>query len=396
MKKRLLLSLCACWLATVVVFAGLNAAEPYVPTEDNEVLEVLPRSLLAGRDELTSLRRQLAAQPDDLGLATTVAARYMQMGNQEGDPRFYGYARAAIKAWWQSKSPPPAILKLRAKLKEKEHHYDQALADLNLLIEKQPRDVQAWVEIANIYRVQGKYAEAQNACDTLSEFAGSARTFLCRVPIMAVTGHAEDAYATITEILPTAQLRWPSAVQWVLTMQANLALALGHDELAERHFHEGLANNPDDKHLLRAYADFLLDRDREEEALTLLREHTADNGILLRAAIAARRTGKASLAREWQSQLETRFKEIRLRGSQPHGRFESRYALELKDDPQLALQIALTNWHKQKETRDTRNVLEAAVAANDPVSAQPVLAFVEKNGTEDVTLQKLARQLERN
>ena len=223
--------------------------------------------------------------------------------------------------------------------------------------------------------MQGKYAEAKQACDTLSEFAGSTRTLMCRVPILAVTGHAEEAYASITELLPTAKQRWPSAVQWVLTMQASLATALGHDQLAEQHFQEGLANHPGDKYLLRTYADFLLDRDREEETLSLLHEHTADNGILLRAAIAARRAGHEKQAKEWQKHLENRFEEIRLRGNQPHGRFESRYALELKDDPQLALQIALTNWQKQKEIRDTRNALEAAVAAQDPAKAEPILAF---------------------
>ena len=40
----------------------------------------------------------------------------------------------------------PAILKVRAKLKEKEHDYDQALADLELVLKQKPRDVQTWVE----------------------------------------------------------------------------------------------------------------------------------------------------------------------------------------------------------------------------------------------------------
>jgi len=49
------------------------------------------------------------------------------------------------------------------------------------------------------------------------------------------------------------------------------------------------------------------------------------------------------LAAKWQTQLESRFEEIRLRGSQPHGRFDARYTLELKNDPQSALTIALAN-----------------------------------------------------
>jgi len=369
------------------------AAEPYLPKNDSEVLENLPRNLFGSQDELTTLRRQLAGDPNNIDLASTVAARYLQIGKQEGDPRFYGYARAAISPWWEATNPPPAILKLRAKLKERNHDYDQALVDLSLLLEERPRDVQAWIELSNIYRVQGKYTEAQQACDTLSQFASQMPITLCRVPLQAATGEAEAAYDSLSEILPTARERWSSVVQWILIQQAEISRVLGREQQAEQHYREALVNAPEDQY---PYADFLLDRNRGEEALSLLRERTRDTGILLRAAIAARRCGKEALAAEWQTQLEIRFEEIRLRGSQPHGRFEARYALELKNDPERALTIALANWKKQKEARDTRNVLEAAIATENRAAARPALEFLEEYGTEDVVLQKLAKQLERN
>jgi len=383
-------------IIAIVALTTATAAEPYLPKNDSEVLENLPRNLFGSRDESVKLRRQLAGDPNNIDLASAVAARYLQMGKQEGDPRFYGYSRAAISPWWEASKPPPAILKLRAKLKERNHDYDEALADLSLLLEQQPRDVQAWIELSNIYRVQGKYTEAQQACDTLSPFAGQMPIALCSVPLLAATGEAEAAYDSLSKILPTARERWSSVVQWILIQQAEISRALGREQQAEQHYREALVNAPGDQYLMRAYADFLLDCNREEEALSLLREQTRDTGILLRAAIAARRCGKEALAAEWQTQLESRFEEIRLRGSQPHGRFEARYALELKNDPQRALTVALTNWKKQKETRDTRNVLEAAVAADNPAAAHPVLMFLEEYGTEDVVLQKLAKQLERN
>jgi len=129
------------------------AAEPYIPKSDSEVLEKLSRDLFGRRDELATLRRQLANDPRNIELTSSVAAHYLQMGKQEGDPRFYGYVRAALHPWCESISSPPAILKLRAKLKERNHDYDQALADLNLLLDGQPRDIQAWIELSNIYRV---------------------------------------------------------------------------------------------------------------------------------------------------------------------------------------------------------------------------------------------------
>jgi Tfp pilus assembly protein PilF len=380
----------------MVATATASAAQPYAPARDEEVLEVLPRTLLGSGDELAALRRRLAENPRDADVAFEAAQRYIAMGNASGDPRFFGYARAAIGPWQEAAALPLQILRLRAKLKEKEHLYDQASADLQQLLREDPRDAQAWIELANIYRVQGRYEEAQAACQSLSAFAGDVATTLCSAPIQAATGEAEQANASLGRIMPAAKSQFPSAVQWILTMQAQIAQALGRDEQAERHFREGLANDPDDSYLLRGYGDFLLDHQRDEEALALLRDHTLDNGILLRAAIAARRSGQSEAAAQWQAQLKNRFDEIRLRGGQPHGRFEARYELELNDNPQRALQVALANWEQQKEERDTRNVLEAAIAANQPDAARSVLEFVATHKVQNATLLHLARRLEQD
>jgi hypothetical protein len=85
-----------------------------------------------------------------------------------------------------------------------------------------------------------------------------------------------------------------------------------------------------------------------------------------------------------------------LRGDQPHGRFEARFELVLRNDPRRALALAQANWQQQKQAGDARNLLEAAIAANDPAAAQPVLQFLKENRTQDVTLERLARQLEHN
>jgi tetratricopeptide (TPR) repeat protein len=387
------------WLACIVALAtGIvtQAAEPFLPANDSDVLETLPRDFLSSRDELTTLRRQLADNPNDAELATSVASRYLQIGKQDGDPRFNGYAQAAIKPWWGTENPPASILKLRAKIKERDHRYDEALADLQRLLSHEPLDVQARIELANIYRVQGKYAQAREACDRLREIAGDAATVLSGVPLMAATGQADEAYASLTRILPMVRAQWPSALQWVFTTQAEIALALGRYHEAEQHYHQGLANNPKDKYLLRSYADFLLEGGRDDEVLRLLRPYTGDTGILLCLAIAAHRSGQQSLYADWHAQLRNRFEETRLRGDQPHGRFEARFELELMNNPQRALTLAQANWQQQKEPHDTRILLEAAVAAKNPAAVRPVIEFLKENGTQDVALDRLAKQLERN
>ncbi|TWT36818.1 Tetratricopeptide repeat protein [Posidoniimonas corsicana] len=384
----------AAGLLAWLLASGALAGRPFTPESDGQVLETLPKALLAEQGALTALRRRLSDDPSDRELAVEVAERYVSLGKQQSDPRYYGYAQAALAPWWSQEAPPPDVLLLRAKIKERDHRYDDAIADLRLLLEGAPRNVQAWVELTNLYRVQGRLDEARQACENLSGFADAASVMFCGVPVQAATGQAEEAYAALGRILPVARDRWTDALPWVLTMQAEVARALGKNDEAQRHYREGLELHPDDTYLLRAYADFLLDRGREDEVLPLLRDHTSDTGVLLRAAIAADRLGRADAARDWSGQLESRFEEIRLRGGEPHGRYESRYALELQKQPKQALGLALANWQKQREVRDSRNVLEAALAADDPSAASPVLAFLRRYNTQDVDLQRLVDQLE--
>ena len=212
-------------------------------------------------------------------------------------------------------------------------------------------------------------------------------------PIEAVTGNADIAYEKLGLLLPAAEQAWPEALPFVAAMRASVADALGKTSEVESHYRDAIDESPSDLALLRGFGDFLLDQDRPDEALSLLRDHTADNGILLGAAVAAKQSGDAKLANELTQQLAERFDEIRLRGSEPHGRFESRFWRELRDDPQQALTVALKNWDRQKEIADTRAVLEAAIAANDLDAAGPAIDFLKRFRTQHVVLNSLVQRL---
>lgn len=384
------------WISAAAVLgdgALLRAGEPYAPKDDGDVLETLPVSLFNNRDEVAELRTRLAQSPTNPSVASAVAARYMQLGSQSGDPRFYGYARATLETWWESPDPPADILKLRAKLKEKNHDYDASLADLHLLLERDPQDIQGWIEVANINRVQGRYGQSRQACDRLREFGPFAEA-LGRIPLMAVTGQAAEAYRQLAELLPEARSQYPMTVQWFLTMQAEVGLALGRHEQAEAHLREALTLAPEDKYLLRAYGELLLDQGRNAEALELVDGHPTDDGLLLCAALAAKRLGRETHSAELQAQLESRFDEIRRRGDLPLGRFEARFMLAIKNEPREALALALANWRLQKEPHDTQTVLEAALAANQPEQARPVIEFLAASHTKHAALQSLVALLE--
>lgn len=384
------------WL--VVVSAALPAmaiaGDPYRPASDDQVLERLPATPLMDRSEMATLRQQLRSQPDNARLAGAAALAYLKMGNSVGDPRYFGYARAAIAKWWEDDRAPAELIRIRAKLKEKDHRYGDAIADLESLLTRVPGDTRAWIEVANLYRVTGDYSKSREACKSIEPHANAQEISICRIPLMISNGQCDEAKAQLETMLPASEKDSPALVKWIFLMQADAARVKGDTKIALRKFEDAFDRDPDDSYIKRAMAEFLIDQNQPTAALALVRDHTNDNGLLLLAAIAARRSGDMENSRKWQQELAIRFEEIRLRGSEPHGRFEARYLLELKDDADEALTVALANWDRQKEARDSRNVLDAAIAAGKSIAAKKVIEFLTASNCEDVELLQRIKTLE--
>src|SRR5262245_32085823 len=92
-------------LAALVASSGARA-EPVVPASDDEILE----RVAVRNGELSAERARLAAAPDDLDLAVSIAQQYVAQGRKEADPRYYGRAQAVLAPWWSAAEPPLPVL----------------------------------------------------------------------------------------------------------------------------------------------------------------------------------------------------------------------------------------------------------------------------------------------
>src|SRR5262245_31215690 len=96
----------AVWLFLGVVFPLLALGAPHLPKDDAVVLERLPlRRADPTAAELRALRAAAAARPDDARAAAALARRYFELAMAEGDPRYVGYAEAALRPWARGKAP---------------------------------------------------------------------------------------------------------------------------------------------------------------------------------------------------------------------------------------------------------------------------------------------------
>ncbi|PHV39245.1 hypothetical protein [Janthinobacterium sp. BJB304] len=387
MMKTPISLLCAC-------LPLLAQAAPYTPKDGGAVIEQLPRRADATQSELRGLRQQLNATPQDMPLAASLAQRYIALARSETDPRYLGYAQAALAPWWRQAAPPLPVRLLRATILQSTHKFGLALQDLDAVIAQQPHNAQAWLTRATVLTVQGDYKQATAACARLSALSTQLVTVTCLANIASVTGRAAASERLLDLTLQRSAGAAPELESWAATLLAEMATRRGDSTLAEARYTKALAQQPRDSYLLGAYADFLLDRQRPQDVVKLLKDQQRIDALLLRYALALQSLpGRQTAFQAAKAELAARFNAAMQRGDTVHQREQARFALFLQQDVPSALQLAQTNWAIQKEVPDMRIVLEAALAARNDGAAQPVLAWIAANGVEDVTLQRLARQL---
>lgn len=371
---------------------GLAAAAPYLPTTDAQVLATVPARASDPRArELVALRAAWRAQPQDLAAAVRLAQRYFEEVAAEGDPRYIGYAQAALQPWWGQAEPPVAVRVLRAQLLQFDHRFDEALVDLDAALRAQPEHGAAWAWRTAILMVRARYDEARRSCEGLARQASPLVGAACRAQVDAVTGRAPAAAAALRAALQTAGGTAAERL-WALTRLAEIEERRGDDTAAEAAFRAALALGLSDVYLLAAYGDFLLDRSRPAEVLELLKDAGRADVLLLRLALAAKAARDARAPR-LAEELAARFEAARRRGDTSHRKEESRFVRALQGDAPRALALAQQNWAEQKEPADARILLEAALDARDAKAAQPVLDWMAATRIESRALQALADKL---
>jgi hypothetical protein len=382
-------------LLPTLLLAPAAQATPYLPASGDLVIEVLPGG--GGARQLERLRTALRAQPQDLALATSLAQRYIALARSDTDPRYLGYAQAALQPWWAMAAPPIEVRMLRATLLQSTHHFDEALKDLDAIIAVAPQHAQAWLTRATVLTVRGEYAKASAGCARLSSLASELISITCIANIGSLSGRAAQSEQLLEKTLQrSASAATPELQVWVLTLLAEMATRRGAASVAEKRFLSALALDPKDSYLLGAYADFLLDLRRPLEVVKLVKDQSRIDALLLRHALALQQisgssANPSSALAGMTKELNDRFNAAMQRGDTVHQREQARFELQLHNNPQAALALAQKNWAVQKEAADVRIYLEAALKAKG--DAGPVLNWIKTNGLEDVAAARLAQQL---
>ena len=383
---------------SAIFFTTASHAAPYTPANDAEMVERLPgRASDPATRRVESLRKQLAARPDDAKVRVDIARRYFDMAMAQGDPRYAGYAAGALAPLLKTVPNEPAIAaayyQARGMIEQFTHAFDPALASLAKASALDPTSAEPLLWRSAIFMVQAKYAQAAAECAKLTPLAD---------PLVGVgcTAYAESSHnnglGTAFEKLAAAvkvhDKSAPELLLWQYTRLAEMAWRLDRLDTAEEYYKSALKLGITDQFLLGSYADFLLFQKRPKEVLILLADWERSDILLLRLALAAKQSNDARAA-NLAAQLRTRFRDAARRGDRLHEQEAARFELDIEQNPKQALVLASANYSIQKEPRDAEILMRAAISAGDAKQARPALAWWRETGYQDPQIRQLATQL---
>ena len=373
------------------------ADAPYRPRNDDVVLEQLRVPRLAGAATLRELRDQWLSRPAHVPSALAYARAALELNRREEDPRYLGYAEAALAPWWALPQAPPEVVLLRASLRLARMDHAQAEQDLRGLIDSPaPEGHAARITRAGLRLLQGDPDAAQADCLAAQAFVGSLVAVTCTAAARGLRGDTAQALEALDAALLRSADAPVSAELWGRAVAAELAQRLGRTTAAQQHFAQALqrmtaAENPDPG-LLAAYADFLLTQRDARRVQVLLTPYPRQDSLVLRLTLAERLlaqqgdTAAQAAALQHTQHLRLRFQEMRQRGDRSHLREQALFELDVLGDAPAALRSMAQAWSYQREPFDALLYLRAARVAGTPDAAAAARAWVAKTGLQDLRL----------
>ncbi|MBC7601412.1 MAG: hypothetical protein H7255_01975 [Ramlibacter sp.] len=376
------------------MLAGTCAlAAPFTPKSDDEVVEKLPSTASdPSIRRVDSLRKQLAARPDDNALRLEIGRRYFDLAMSQGDPRYVGYATATIAPIEKTAPGEASYWLIKGLLQQYSHDFPAAMQSLRRASELDPKAVDPVAWRAAIAMVEARYSDALGECTRLVPLVNPLQAKACTAYVQAATGQLQPAYDSLLKEFNDTQGMPPEFSLWIRTRLAEMAIRLQRQDEAQMHFTEALKLGVTDQFLLGAWADFLLAAKRPAEVIELLKDWERSDVLLLRLAYAGKAANDPRAA-NWAAQLRDRFQAASLRGDRLHEQEAARFELDIEGNAKKALNLASRNYTSQKEARDAEILMRTALAANNAKAAQPALDWLRTNRYEDPVLAALASQL---
>lgn len=367
----------AAFAAAVAVFAAGSAAGQdagrYRPADGECVVLVLPAALTRAM--------QTSPVTGDWETVARRAEEYLQVARTSRDPRYFGRAQALIQPWMNRPKVPPQLDIIAANLAQQRHEFPEAGRLLDRALAAEPRNTQARLMRANLALLAGRFDAARSDCLAVIQTGNSLPGTVCLATAMTGSGSLERARQLLA-VLDASEQRPSPFTLWRLLIQSDLAARDGDGDAAIAFLERAHAVDPGHEEARARLAAALLERGDATRALELSGGSGVSPALLAtryRAELRLDPTGALEVRGEFDALIEVG----RRRGAGAHLREESELVLYGDRDAARALAIARLNFANQKDTRDLRLLVDAAVAAGDVAELASIRRWITATGFED-------------
>jgi Tfp pilus assembly protein PilF len=280
------------------------------------------------------------------------------------------------------RSPVPARAGIAAADEaQSRHDFAAARAELDRLLASDPRDLEARLMRANLSLLAGESSQARRDCRAALEIGQLYAGTVCMASAQSGPGSVSRARAMLAALgdddTASIELR-----RWRLLTDADLAARADDSRSALALLERAHALDPAHDEVRTQLAELVLQQGDPARSLTLALAPAPSSARMVVRVRAAMALGDPRTS-AWRRELDELLEWDRSNGVPPHLREESQIALHVDRDAGTALALAQQNFGTQKDTRDLRLLVAAALAADDQRALDEIKVWLATTGFED-------------
>lgn len=328
------------------------------------------------------------ANPKDSKTTLETARTLINEGRTSGNADIVAKADTILSSL-SGRGNMAEALKLRAISQQYLHNFDEALKLLNLSLSLKGDDATTLLTRANILLVQGKIKQAEQACRGLGAAGRLDLLLLCETTAKALGPEAGSAAKRLNVVLDSGRMD-PALTGYAYSVLGEIAMFQGDNALAKSLLSQAQTADPETLRIRALHADSLLALGEPEVAIEAMDVPEQTDALLLRRAIAFKRSGREHELSRVSQEMDRRVRANARINHIGHAREEARYFLQVKNDPEKALERAEINWKAQKEYEDAWLLIESAKSAGKPERIEKVREWMD---AQNVTAPALVSRL---
>ena len=307
----------------------------------------------------------------------------LEKAYSKGDGEFLEQAEDLMKSSFNSSDTENKLLETR--LAQANHNFSRAETILNDVLKKDPKNYDAILQLANIYRLQGQFNQSLKLCDQLDQQSVKLYQAGCVLQVDAMTKNISEIKSRTNELLQMATRLNKNDQQWLGNIMLEIATRFNDPTLASQSIP---LLNVDNLPNTLAKSNWYISQQEYSNAIKILTPYRYHDGALYRIILSKQKLNDP-LAEKDLNELTQRVQNLLDHKDHIHLREQAQFLWVSKKYDE-GLRIAAKNWNMQRENDDFEIYAALALDSKNRESIEKLLNWSNETGYENPTyIQKL-------